>query len=56
VMSDAGVVVVLDSDHPFYAVSSAHLVPTELKTVVTAASGRVIEEPTAVRRRRACAS
>jgi hypothetical protein len=44
VMSDAGVVLLLDSEHPFHAVSSAHLVPTELKTVVTAASGRVIEE------------
>ena len=43
-LSDAGVVIVLDSDHPFHAVTSAHLVPTELKTVVTAASGRVIEE------------
>jgi hypothetical protein len=44
VLSDAGVVVVLDSDHPFHAVSSCHLVPTELKTVVTAATGRVIDE------------
>ncbi|MGN6108280.1 MAG: FIST signal transduction protein [Kofleriaceae bacterium] len=44
VMSDAGVVVVLDSELPFYAVTSAHLVPTDVKTVVTAASGRVIEE------------
>lgn len=44
VQSDAGVVVVLDSDHPFHAVSSCHLVPTELKTVVTSATGRVIEE------------
>jgi hypothetical protein len=44
VMSDAGVVTVLDSDQPFHAVASAHLVPTEIKTVVTAATGRVIEE------------
>jgi hypothetical protein len=44
VMSDAGVVVVLDSELPFQAVSSCHLVPTELKTVVTSATGRVIDE------------
>ena len=44
VLSDAGVVVVLDSDQPFHAVTSAHLVPTELKTVVTAVAGRVIEQ------------
>jgi hypothetical protein len=44
IMSDAGVVTVLDSDQPFHAVASAHMVPTEIKTVVTAVSGRVIEE------------
>jgi hypothetical protein len=44
VLSDAGVVVVLDSELPFHAVSSCHLVPTELKTVVTSATGRVIDE------------
>lgn len=43
-LNDAGVVIVLDSKHPFHAVTSAHLVPTELRTVVTAASGRVIHE------------
>jgi len=43
-LADAGLVVVLDSDHPFHAVTSAHLVPTELKTVVTAVSGRMVEE------------
>lgn len=42
--SDAAVVIVLDSEQPFHAVSSAHLVPTEQRTVVTAASGRVIDE------------
>jgi len=42
--SDAAVVVVLDSEQPFHAVTSAHLVPTELRTVVTAASGRVVDE------------
>jgi hypothetical protein len=44
VLSDAAIVVVLDSDQPFHAVSSAHLTPTELRTVVTAASGRVVDE------------
>jgi hypothetical protein len=44
VLSDAAVVTVLDSDQPFHAVASAHLVPTEIKTVVTAVSGRAIEE------------
>jgi hypothetical protein len=60
VLTDAGVVVVLESDHPFHAVSSAHLVPTELKTVVTAVSGRVIEQldgrPAAPRLRQLIAS
>lgn len=59
-LSDAGVVVVLDSDQPFHAVTSAHLVPTELKTVVTAVSGRVIEQldgrPAAPRLRQLIAS
>jgi hypothetical protein len=31
VLFDAGVVVVLDSDQPFTAVTSSHLVPTELR-------------------------
>jgi hypothetical protein len=44
VHTDAAVVVVLDSDQPFQPVTSSHLEPTELKTVVTAASGRVIDE------------
>jgi len=44
VLTDAGVVIVLESDQPFHAVTSAHLVPTELRTVVTAVSGRVIEQ------------
>ncbi len=43
VMQDAGVVVLLEGERPFYAVASSHLVPTEIKTVVTAASGRVID-------------
>lgn len=44
VLADAGAVIVLDSELPFHAVTSAHLVPTEVKTVVTAGGGRVIEE------------
>jgi hypothetical protein len=44
VMADAGAVVVLESELPFCVVSSSHLVPTDLKTVVTAAAGRVIHE------------
>jgi hypothetical protein len=44
VIGDAGVVVLLECELPFHALTSAHLVSTEQKTVVTAASGRVIEE------------
>lgn len=44
VLSDAGVVTVLHVNQPFHAVTSAHLVPTEIRTVVTAVSGRVVEE------------
>jgi hypothetical protein len=44
VLSNAGVVVLLDSELPFHAVSSCHVVPTELKTVVTSATGCVIDE------------
>ncbi len=41
---DAGVVVLIDSKLPFEAVNSSHLVATQMKTVVTAASGRTIHE------------
>lgn len=44
VLSDAGVVIILDSEQPFHAVTSSHLVPTEVRTVVTSATGRVIDE------------
>lgn len=44
VMSDAGAVVLLESERSFYAMQSSHLVPTDVKTVVTAASGRVVDE------------
>ncbi|HET7506600.1 MAG TPA: FIST N-terminal domain-containing protein [Kofleriaceae bacterium] len=60
VLHDAGIVIVLDSDQPFCAVTSSHLVPTEQKTVVTAATGRVVEEldgrPAGTRLRRLIAS
>jgi hypothetical protein len=44
VMSDAGTVIVLESELPFVVVTSAHLVPTDVRTVVTGAAGRVIHE------------
>lgn len=44
VTRDAGVVVLLESELPFQVLSSAHLVPTDTKTVVTSSSGRVIHE------------
>jgi hypothetical protein len=44
VMSSAGIVVILESALPFTAVTSLHLVPTDVKTVVTAAAGRLITE------------
>ena len=43
-LADAGVVLVLESQLPFESVTSSHLVPTEARAVVTAASGRLIEE------------
>lgn len=60
VMGDAGVIAVLDSELPFHALLSSHQVPTAIKTVVTAASGRIIDEldgyPAATRLRRLLAS
>jgi len=44
VMTDAGIALVLESQLPFHAVTSSHVIPTELKTVVTGADGRVISE------------
>jgi hypothetical protein len=44
VMHDAGVVLVLECDLPFFAVTSSHQLSTEAKTVVTAASGRIVDE------------
>jgi hypothetical protein len=43
-LADAGIVVLLESKLPFEAVTSQHLVATQMKAVVTAAHGRVIEE------------
>jgi hypothetical protein len=43
-MIDAGIVVMLESQLPFDTLRSAHLVPTDVKTVVTQASGRVIHQ------------
>ena len=59
---DAGVVVVLDSELPFEVISSEHMEPTALRTVVTGAdaTGRVIHEldgyPAAARWRQLVAS
>jgi hypothetical protein len=44
VLADAGIVVLLESSIPFEAVTSQHMVATDVKTVVTSASGRVIDE------------
>jgi hypothetical protein len=41
---DAGVVILLESKLPFEAITSQHMIATEAKTVVTAASGRTLEE------------
>ena len=43
-LSDAGIVILLESQLPFAVVTSLHLVPTEARTVVTAASERVLEQ------------
>src|SRR5690606_27653453 len=42
--TDAGIVVVLESALPFEAFRSQHSIATELKTVVTEASGRTLDE------------
>lgn len=44
VMIDAGAVILLETDLPVCAVTSAHLLPTGVKTVVTGAAGRVVTE------------
>jgi hypothetical protein len=42
--SDAGIVVLLESRLPFEAVTSQHMIATDIKTVVTSCDGRVIDE------------
>nr|HEX4314186.1 FIST N-terminal domain-containing protein [Kofleriaceae bacterium] len=41
-LCDAAIAVVLEVSRPFHVVRSAHSVPTEARTVVTAVSGRVV--------------
>lgn len=43
-LSDAGIVVLLESQLPFEAVTSQHMIPTDIRTVVTAAHGRTVDE------------
>jgi hypothetical protein len=43
-LADAGIVVVLESERRFEALTSSHLKPTAAKTVVTGATGRTIDE------------
>lgn len=54
-LQGAGAVVLLDSDRPFHALISSHLVQTDHRVVVTSASGRIVHEldgkPAAVRLR-----
>ncbi|MDB4958137.1 MAG: hypothetical protein JWO36_5706 [Myxococcales bacterium] len=43
-LADAAVVVLLETQLPFDVVTSSHLVSTDVRTVVTAANGRAIDE------------
>jgi hypothetical protein len=43
-LMDAGIVVLLETSRAFEAITSQHMLPTSVKTVVTAASGRAIVE------------
>jgi hypothetical protein len=43
-LADAGVTVILELAQPFEVITSSHMVPTEIKTVVTGASGRTVTE------------
>ncbi len=43
-LADAGVIIVLDCDRMFDVVTSSHLIPTDVRTVVTAAGGRIVDE------------
>ncbi len=44
VLVDAGLVILLEAERPVCPVTSSHLLPTDVRTVVTGASGRVITE------------
>jgi hypothetical protein len=44
VMTDAMIAIVIESELPFLPVASQHLIPTDLRTVVTSATGRDIKE------------
>lgn len=44
VMTDAAFVLLIESSLPFVAVQSQHLIPTDIKVVVTACDGRTISE------------
>ncbi len=44
VLADAGIIVLLDCSLPFDVVTSCDMVATNVRTVVTAATGRVIDE------------
>jgi hypothetical protein len=43
-LADSGVVVLLETKRPFEAITSQHMMPTAVKTVVTEAAGRAIVE------------
>jgi hypothetical protein len=43
-LSDAGIVILLETRVPFEAVTSQHMIATDIKTVVTSCDGRVIDE------------
>jgi hypothetical protein len=43
-LADAGIVLILETTLPFEAVTSQHMLATDVKTVVTAATGRTLEE------------
>jgi hypothetical protein len=43
-LCDAGIVILLETSLAFEAITSQHMIATDVKTVVTAATGRVIDE------------
>ncbi|HSK02378.1 MAG TPA: FIST N-terminal domain-containing protein [Kofleriaceae bacterium] len=44
VLADAGAVILIETELPVCAVTSTHLLPTDVRTVVTGAAGRVVTE------------